>query len=159
MGTCQGMARSSKRLCPTETLLLSTRKALNFVENFEFVFIEAETIPFSALSHRLKMSYFTFKSIGIAARINCSRCGNAMDNHCNKPRTGLCGHSICEQCFFAKYTYAKKSPADLDPPALITGAVRLSATNQHSRWGLRLALPLWWLFRYWSNSSGVLIVT
>ena len=62
------------------------------------------------------MSYFTFESIGIAARINCSRCGNAMDNHRRKPRTGLCGHSICEQCFFAKYTYAKKSPADLDPP-------------------------------------------
>ena len=39
-----------------------------------------------------------------------------MDNHRRKPRTGLCGHSICEQCFFAKYTYCKKNPPDFDPP-------------------------------------------
>ncbi len=62
------------------------------------------------------MSYFTFESIGVAARINCSRCGEAMDNHQRKPRTGLCGHSICQLCFNAKYIYAKKTPADFDPP-------------------------------------------
>ena len=62
------------------------------------------------------MSYFTFESIGIAARINCSRCGNGMDNQRRKPRTGLCGHSICEQCFNAKYIFAKKAPADFDTP-------------------------------------------
>ena len=62
------------------------------------------------------MSYFTFESIGIAARINCSRCGHAMDNQHRKPRTGLCGHSICQMCFYGKYIYAKKTPADFDPP-------------------------------------------
>ena len=62
------------------------------------------------------MSYFTFESIGVVARINCSRCGQAMDNQGRKPRTGLCGHSICQMCFNAKYIYAKKTPVDFNPP-------------------------------------------
>ena len=49
------------------------------------------------------MSYFTFESIGVAARINCSCCGMGMDCHKRKPRTGVCGHTICDQCYIAKY--------------------------------------------------------
>ena len=49
------------------------------------------------------MPYFTFESIGVEARINCSCCGTAMDCQRKKPRTGLCGHSICEQCYIANY--------------------------------------------------------
>ncbi len=49
------------------------------------------------------MSYFTFESIGVPARINCSCCGLGMDRHQRKPYTGICGHTICEQCYIAKY--------------------------------------------------------
>ena len=83
-------------------------------------FLPFDPHPFVSLTHLFlsqhDMSYFTFESIGVAARINCSRCGEAMDNHQRKPRTGLCGHSICQLCFNAKYIYAKKTPADFDPP-------------------------------------------
>ncbi len=53
------------------------------------------------MSHN--MSYFTFESIGVPARINCSCCGSGMDRNQRKPYTGICGHTICEQCYVAKY--------------------------------------------------------
>ena len=53
------------------------------------------------LSHN--MSYFTFESIGVPARLNCSCCGSGMDRHRRKPYTGICGHTVCEQCYIANY--------------------------------------------------------
>ena len=84
------------------------------------------------------MSYFTFESIGIAA-------GMAMPwtTIAESHERVYVGTAFANSVSLPSTPTLKNPLPTLTPLALITGAARLSAMNQHSHWGLRLALPLW----------------